>query len=116
MRVFISTPVRGNVEENLKLAQMITLWFLKKGYAPVCPHCVALTVGLDDSDEYERQIGMDYAFELLPTCHKMLVVYRKDGTLSSGCQAEVTAAPYLPKYFVTWDAAERMFSDESSQT
>ena len=110
MRVFVSTPVRGNVQENLRLAQRITLWLLKYGYSPVCPHCITLTVGLDDSNEYDREIGMDYALELLSVCDRMIVVRKPDGSISEGCQMELDAALDIPYYIVTWEEAEQRFT------
>ena len=59
---------------------------------PVCPH-IYFTQFLDDNNELERQIGMDFGLRLLSECNKV-IVFDDDG-ISEGMKKEIELANRL---------------------
>ena len=59
---------------------------------PVCPH-IYFTQFLDDNNELERQLGMDFGLRLLSECNKV-IVFDDDG-ISEGMKKEIELANRL---------------------
>lgn len=68
-KVYICSPLGGNVEENLRKVRRYTKYALLCGTAPVVPHFYALC--LDDSIPKERKIGIAAGLSLLWFCDEM---------------------------------------------
>ena len=100
MRVFISSPVRGNYTENLELARRVFIALLTLHVHPVCPHLLLLkAIGFSDRDSRLRTLGMDYSMNELLASQFCAFIKKEDGTLSQGCREELklcneTLIPY----------------------
>ena len=70
-KVYICSPLGGDVERNLQRAKKYTEYALKCGTAPVVPHFYALC--LDDNNPKEREIGMAAGLSLLWVCDEMWI-------------------------------------------
>lgn len=68
-KVYICSPLGGNVEENLRKVRRYTKYALLCGTAPVVPHFYALC--LDDGIPKEREIGIAAGLSLLWFCNEM---------------------------------------------
>ncbi len=55
-RVYICSPLGGNVSANIENAKRYARYALECGMAPFIPHFYALI--LDDSNKEERNLGM----------------------------------------------------------
>lgn len=83
-KVYICSPLGGNVEENLEQAKHYTEYALKCGTAPVVPHFYALC--LDDNDPKEREIGIAAGLNLLWFCDEMWIFGDR---ISEGMKTEI---------------------------
>lgn len=70
-KVYICSPLGGDVEENLKRVRRYTRYALLCGTAPVVPHFYALC--LDDNNRKERETGMAAGLSLLWFCDEMWI-------------------------------------------
>lgn len=70
-KVYICSPLGGNIEKNLEQVKQYTKYALKCGTAPVVPHFYALC--LDDNDPKEREIGIAAGLNLLWFCDEMWI-------------------------------------------
>ena len=68
-KVYICSPLGGNVKENLEQVQKYTKYALMCGTAPVVPHFYAQC--LNDSIPKEREIGMAAGLSLLWFCDEL---------------------------------------------
>jgi hypothetical protein len=68
--VYICSPYRGDVEKNVENAKKYCRYAIKQGCTPVAPH-LYFTRFLDDSKPNEREIGLDYATEILTYCDEL---------------------------------------------
>ena len=70
-KVYICSPLGGNVKENIQKVILYTRYALKCGTAPVVPHFYALC--LDDYNLEERNIGLSAGKSLLWFCDELWV-------------------------------------------
>jgi len=92
-KIYICSPLRGNIEDNINKAKEHCKFVVTKMKAiPVCPH-IYFTQFLDDNNELERQIGMDFGLRLLSECNKV-IVFDDDG-ISEGMKKEIELANRL---------------------
>ena len=68
-KVYICSPLGGNVRENIEKVKRYTKYALLCGTAPVVPHFYALC--LDDGIPKEREIGIAAGLSLLWFCDEM---------------------------------------------
>lgn len=83
-RVYICSPLGGNVAAHLEQAKRYTLYALKCGMAPVVPHFYALV--LDDDKPEERELGRQAGMNLLWLCDELWVF---GDVISEGMEAEI---------------------------
>ena len=83
-KVYICSPLGGNVEENLERAKQYTKYALKSGVTPVVSHFYALC--LDDSDPKEREIGIAAGLSLIWFCDEMWIFGDR---ITAGMQTEI---------------------------
>jgi len=89
--IFICSPLRGDIEGNVKRANQYCYDVAIKGDMPIAPHCV-FTQYLDDLKPNERELGMKMGLELLRRCDGLLVC---GDIVSAGMQAEIKEAERL---------------------
>lgn len=70
-KVYICSPLGGNIQENLKKAKQYARYAFICGTAPVVPHFYALC--LNDNIPKEREIGMAAGLSLLWFCDEMWI-------------------------------------------
>lgn len=83
-KVYICSPLGGNVAENLEKAKRYTEYALKCGTAPVVPHFYTLC--LDDAIPKERELGMSAGMSLLWFCDELWVFGEE---ISDGMRSEI---------------------------
>ena len=99
MKIYICSPLRGDIEANIKKAQTYCREVILQGHLPICPH-IYFTQFLDDNVESERNTGMVYGLKALEMCDEVWVY----GEPSEGMKAEIELAEKLGvevKYFGT---------------
>lgn len=70
-RVYICSPLGGDVKTNIAQVKKYALYALKCGMAPVVPHFYALI--LDDNRPEERKLGKQAGISFLWVCDEMWV-------------------------------------------
>ena len=89
-RVYICSPLRGDIEGNIEKAKKYCKLALDKGYLPIAPH-VYFTQFLNDRRPAERAQGLELGLELLNICNEIWVF----GAASEGMKAEIDLAESL---------------------
>lgn len=87
-KVFICSPMKGDVEKNLKLAKFAARVLINSGYIPIAPH-LYFPQFLDDSDQYERIKGIKMGVELMKECDRMWII---GTTITNGMEYEINEA------------------------
>ena len=85
--VYIASPYRGDVENNVKMAKEYCAYAVRCGFIPICPH-IYFTEFLSDVNETERQRGINMGLQLLGLCVEMWVF----GKVTEGMQQEIDEA------------------------
>lgn len=83
-KVYICSPLGGDVKANLEKAKEYAGFALLSGTAPVVPHFYALC--LKDENPKEREIGMAAGLSLLWFCDEMWVFGDK---ITDGMKKEI---------------------------
>ena len=91
--IFISSPYRGKVQENVALAKDLCRYVMGEGHIPVAPH-LFFPQFLDDSKDDERDAGMDGSLELLARCDELWLF---GGKITDGMRLEMEEAIKLGK-------------------
>lgn len=93
LKIYVCSPLRGDIEKNIKKAENHCRFIsLKYDAIPICPH-IYFTRFLNDNEDIERQMGMDFGLRLLKDCDKMFV-FDKNG-ISEGMHKEIEVAESL---------------------
>lgn len=93
LKIYVCSPLRGDIEKNIKKAENYCRFIsLKYDAIPICPH-IYFTRFLNDNEDIERQMGMDFGLRLLKDCDKMFV-FNKNG-ISEGMHKEIEVAESL---------------------
>ena len=90
--VYICSPYRGDVEENVRKAQLYSAKAMidHPDVLPIAPHLL-FTQFLDDTDPEQRRIRLDAGLDLLSICDELWVY----GEPSEGMAAEIRLAEEL---------------------
>lgn len=88
--IYVASPLRGDIEENVKNANRFCRFVAANQAIPIAPH-VYFKGFLDDRVPEEREIGMFLGKELLKQCCEVWV-FCNDGRLSEGMKAEIELA------------------------
>ena len=83
-KVYICSPLGGNIAKNLQKAKEYTKFALLCGTAPVVPHFYAEC--LDDNDPKNRELGLAAGMSLLWLCDEVWVF---GDTVTDGMRAEL---------------------------
>ena len=87
--VFISHPLKGNIEENINKVRKICRELIIEGeVVPLATHMIFPTF-LDDSIHEERRIGMDGTLELLKRSDEVWIYGDR---ISEGMKEEIELA------------------------
>lgn len=89
-KVYICSPLGGDVEDNLHKVKRYTKYALLCGTAPVVPHFYALC--LDDNNPKEREIGMAAGRSLLWFCDELWMF---GDEITEGMTAELQLCKHL---------------------
>jgi len=87
--VFVCSRLRGDMENNMKLAECLCRIVALRGFIPIAPHLI-FTRFLDDKNQNERELGLKCGLELLRLCKEMWV-FNLSG-ISEGMQMEIDFA------------------------
>ena len=106
--VYICSPYAGNVEKNVKAAIRYSQFVIDKGYMPVASHLLYPQI-LDDSDKFERELGLAFGICLLESCLEVWVFADTDDDISAGMKQEIEAAKErgMPVRYFKSDLTER---------
>lgn len=70
-RIFVCSALRGDIEINIQNAQKYCRWVANEcGAVPIAPHLI-FPQFLDDSNEKERQLGIEMGLDLLCGCSEL---------------------------------------------
>ena len=97
-RVYICSPLKGNINRNVFNARMYCRFAFDKGYVPIAPH-IYYPQFLDESSANERAAGIRYGLEAMWQASEVWVFGEY---ISEGMQAEIDLAKDLKipiKYF-----------------
>ena len=83
-KVYICSPLGGNVKENLEQVKRYTKYALMCGTAPVVPHFYAEC--LNDGNPKEREIGLAAGLSLLWFCDEMWIF---GDVITEGMKSEI---------------------------
>lgn len=83
-RVYICSPLSGDIPQNIEKATLYMTYALKCGTAPIVPHFYAL--GLDDNNPKQREIGMRAGMSHLWFCDELWVF---GDEITSGMREEI---------------------------
>jgi dienelactone hydrolase len=90
-RVYIVSPLRGDIRGNIEKAKRYCRETAKRGALPLAAH-VYFTQFLNDDIPTEREAGLRMGLELLKLCDEVHVY---GDTISEGMAAEIEAAKRL---------------------
>ena len=60
MKIFVCSPLRGDVQANQALARQLCLAVVNDGHAPFAPH-LHYTQFLDDTVDNENTLGLNFS-------------------------------------------------------
>lgn len=86
--VYICSPYRGNVENNVARAKEFCRFALDQGQIPLAPHLM-FPQFMDDSINEERELALFMDIILMGKCDEVWVLLDR---ISSGMQAEIDKA------------------------
>ena len=90
-KIFVSSPLRGNLVINIENAKKYCHWVVNKNHIPYAPH-IFFTQFLDDEIPEERDFGLNAGFEFLKVCDELWVFGSR---ISEGMQMEIDLANEL---------------------
>lgn len=85
LRIFICSPLRGDVENNMFFAKCRCREEIYKGNLPIAPH-LYFTQFLDDKKEEDRKLGIEMGLELMDMCDDLRVCGNK---VTEGMEKEI---------------------------
>lgn len=96
--VYICSPLRGDMEQNIRRAHEYCAYAADCGMLPLAPHTI-FTHYLDDRNPAQRQQGLRMGLELLKRCDELWVM---GSALSEGMQGELALAEKedIPRLYV----------------
>lgn len=108
--LYIASPLRGNVEQNIENAMCYCAKAIADGYIPLAPH--AMYQGLfDDEIPEERQAALDIGKSMLEKCSRMWVCGDR---ISEGMQGEIRLAK--EKGIPVEEKPESFFMEQKTRT
>lgn len=93
MKIFVCSRLKGNIENNIMRAKMISRELLIQGHFPLTPH-IYFPQFLDESNEAERFFGIEAGLNWVRECDEVWVY---DNNISEGMSIEISLAKSLGK-------------------
>ena len=90
-RVYICSPLKGNIERNMARAKIYCRFAFEKGYVAIAPH-LYYPQFLDDTNKDERAAGMRYGLDAMWQARQLWVFGK---IISDGMRAEIELAEEL---------------------
>lgn len=91
-KVYICSPYKGNIEENVSAAQRFCEWTIMiKKVLPIAPH-LYFTQFLNDNNAQKRRLGMNMGLTLMQECCEIWVL---GDIISSGMKKEIIESSRL---------------------
>ena len=90
-RIFICSPLKGNVEKNVRRAEAYCRFAFDSGFVPIAPH-IYFPRFLNDADKDERAAGMRYGLETMWQCKQL---WAFGSRITDGMRAEIELAKEL---------------------
>lgn len=103
--VYICSPLRGDMEANLKRAMRYNAYAAGCGVIPIAPH-VAWNGVFDDTNPEKRETALRLGLELLKRCDEVWVMGNE---VSEGMQGEIDEAEklHIPRVYVLDEQVEK---------
>lgn len=95
--VYVCSPLRGDIETNVRRALGYCRFVIRQGALPLAPHAI-FTAFLDDAIPQERQLGMALGIELLKRSDE-LWVFGKIVTKGMHSEIKVAAERNIPIHY-----------------
>ena len=89
--IYVCSPVKGDIEENITRAKDYCKTVLIMGYIPIAPH-VAFDGILNDKVQQERETALAIGLELVKRCDEVWVF---GNVISEGMQGEIELAKQI---------------------
>ncbi|QNU66931.1 DUF4406 domain-containing protein [Ruminiclostridium herbifermentans] len=89
--VYVCSPVKGDIEENITRAKEYCKTVLIMGYIPIAPH-VTFNGILNDKVQQERETALALGLELVKHCDEVWVF---GNVISEGMQGEIELAKQI---------------------
>ena len=89
--VYISSPLRGDMEKNKEKAKDYCAYAASCGVIPLAPHTI-FTQYLNDAVPEQREQGLRMGHELLERCDELWIM---GDTISQGMKDEIGLATFL---------------------
>lgn len=113
--VYISSPLRGDMEKNMEKAKDYCAYAASCGVIPLAPHTI-FTQYLNDAVPEQREQGLRMGHELLERCDELWVM---GDTISQGMKDEIGLATFLqlPILYVSddmvsaWNLEKKAYQD-----
>lgn len=86
LKVFICSPLRGDIEGNQAKAREYARTAILEGHLPIVPH-IYFTQFLDENNAKERALGIEAGMELAKDCDEMWIY----GIPTEGMKQEIAA-------------------------
>lgn len=93
--IFVSSPLRGDIQKNLEMVKKYCKLVVDEGHIPFAPH-LFYTQFLDDEIGDERCLGMQMGLDMLELCDE-LWAFPTWGKVSEGMSIEIKLAKELKK-------------------
>jgi len=86
--VYVCSPLRGDLKENIAKANYYCRVAYERGYIPIAPHTI-FTQFLDDENQEERKSAMEMGLKLVERCDEL---WAFGPTISDGMKREIEHA------------------------
>jgi hypothetical protein len=104
MFVYVASPLAGDIAGNMEKAKIYSRFVATNGFIPITPHLLYPQF-LNDSEEIERQIGLNCGLSLISKCDELWVFGE---TISKGMQGEIEKAQSLKMPIHYYDSKCKM--------
>ena len=94
MRIFVCSPLRGDVAANIAVAEELCRRLALRGHTPIAPH-VYCTRFLRENDAVERELGIDIGLDLLRCCEELWFHIGHDRVVTACMSLEIAEAKRL---------------------